>query len=51
MSPPEILQWLNVLLLPLLAGIASIRADLAAIKATQEAHHLRLIHIEGGAKP
>ena len=50
MSAPELLQWLNVLLLPLLGGMAAIKSDLSAIKATQEAHHLRLIRIEGGAK-
>lgn len=47
MAAPEMLQWLNVLLLPLLASTAAIRADLAAIKATQDAHHLRLNHLEG----
>ena len=46
MTAPEMLQWLNVLLLPLLAGMAAIRADLAGIKATQEAHHLRLTNLE-----
>lgn len=44
------LQWLNVLLLPLLAGMATIRSDLASIRATQEAHHLRLQRMETGAK-
>ncbi len=50
MSPPDLLQWLNVLFLPLLAGVASIRADLAAIRATQEAHHQRLNRLEVAKK-
>lgn len=46
MSTPEVLQWLNVLLLPIMASLASMKSDLAAVRATLEAHHLRLNRLE-----
>lgn len=42
----ELLPWLQVLLLPMLPLLLGIKADLAALRATQQAHDHRLTQLE-----
>lgn len=40
------LEWLNVLLVPILWLLMDLRADLAGLRATQDAHRARLEKLE-----
>ena len=42
----EMLPWLQMLLVPMLVLLASIKTDLAALRSTQEAHDKRLNRLE-----
>lgn len=46
MTAVELLPWLQLLLVPMLPLLVSIKADLAALRATQQAHHHRLTQLE-----
>jgi hypothetical protein len=44
---PEILQWLNLLLIPVAAGVLSIHGRLAKLEAVQSMHGGRLEKLDG----
>ncbi len=43
----DLLQWLNLLLIPTCMGVVKIVNDLAKVKATQQFHAQRLHRLDG----
>lgn len=46
MTAAELLPWLQLLMVPVLTLLVGIKADLAALRATQQAHDHRLTQLE-----
>lgn len=46
MPEPEILHWLNLLLVPVVGLLLRIREDLASVKTLQAEHQRRLDRLE-----
>ena len=46
MNVNELLPWFQLLLAPMLLLLAGIKADMAALRSTQEAHDKRLNRLE-----
>lgn len=44
---PDFLQWLNLLLIPVAAGVLSIHGRLARLEAIQRTHGGRLRRLDG----
>ena len=44
---PDQLNWLNLLLVPVVGLLMQIRSDIAAMRATQDEHARRLNAIDG----
>ncbi len=43
----DLLQWLNLLLVPVVGLLIAIKADIADLKATQRHHAARLARLDG----